>query len=172
MLKPRNAMLGILMILASSDCLTTTIRPGPPTLQKTPSGEVQPGTAKQNVHDKLKSVWAGNGRASDGTFLELNSYATSDGTRLSISRATFSSPSAAQKELNLWGKQATKIIERGVTKNSSGQAVGLRLRGKFPPPKPHEENNGILWTEGKEFFWVSSPSLELALQMEKEFASH
>jgi hypothetical protein len=169
-LKLRNAMLGTLMILPTRECLFMAIMP--PMLQQTTVGEVQHGTGKQNVHDKWKSVWSGDGRAGDGTFLALNSYATSDGTRLSVTRGTFSSPSAAQKELKLWGKQATKIIERGVTKNSSGQAVGLRLRGIFPPPKPHEENNGILWTEGKEFFWVSSPSLELALQVEKEFASH
>jgi hypothetical protein len=160
------------MVLPACCCLSKGVNVGPPTLQNTRTEEVLARNSDQEPHEKLRWVWAGDGRAADGTFLGLNSYETSGGTRVSITHGKFSSPTAAQKELGLWLKQATRIIERKVRKNPSGQPIGVRARGVFPSAKPHEEYSAILWTDGDKYYWVSSPSLELALQVEEELNSH
>jgi len=126
----------------------------------------------RRIPEKWKSLWSGNGKAADGTFLELNSYENSAGIRVSVTQGKFSSPTAAQKELDLWAKHAIKIIERTVKKNSYGQPIDVRARGIFPPTKPHEEYSAILWTDGDKYYWVSSPSMDLALQVEKDINTH
>ena len=125
-----------------------------------------------NTHEKFKSVFSGNGKASDGTFLQLDSYETPNGTRVGVTRGEFTSPAAAERELRHWLKEARRVIEQRTNKDASGKPVGLRVIGIFPVVAPQGENKGILWTEGDKYFWVSSPSLELALQVEEDIKSH
>lgn len=54
----------------------------------------------------------------------------------------------------------------------SGQEDSLRALGIFPAAKAGEEYYAVLWTDSGKLYWVSSPSLELALQVEKELNAH
>jgi hypothetical protein len=170
MIRLRNlALIGCTILFAGLH-LSRALTLGVLTIQKSNAEE---GRHENNrVREKLKSVWAGDGRASDGTLLELNSYETTGGIHVGVTRGKFSSPAAAQNELDLWAKHATKIMLREVRKDSSGQPIGVRAFGVFPSAKAHEEYNAVLWTDGGTYYWVSSPSLELALQIEEELNNH
>ena len=141
-----------------------------PTPRKTSDNERSRGP-DEIQREKLKSIWAGNGRASDGTILALDSYETGSGMRVAITRGKFNSPRAAREELNRWLTQATSIMEHGRRKGSPNQQ-DCRALGIFHSAKAGEEYYAVLWTDSANFYWVSSPSLELLLQVEKELNAH
>lgn len=158
----------VLLTPLSRSSAVTLVRP---TTQKASDSERSRG-AGEIPREKLKSIWAGNGRASDGTFLEFDSYETGSGMRVAITRGEFSSSSAAQKELNRWLAQATRVLENRKSSGFSGQPDSLRALGIFPSVKAGEEYYAVIWTDSGKLYWVSSPSLELALQVEKELNAH
>jgi hypothetical protein len=157
-------------LLLSGPCVWSIIRQGPAVQGDRKSGDQR--NSGQDLHGRLHSVFSGNGKASDGTFLEMNSYETPSGTRVGITRGKFPSPAAAQREFRHWLKQARRVIEERTNKDPSGHSIGLRAIGIFPSVEPQGENSAVLWTDGDKYFWVSSPSLELALQVEEELKSH
>jgi hypothetical protein len=157
-------------LLLSDPYVWSMVRLGVPTQGSSRKGDQS--ESGQDTHGKFKSIFSGNGKALDGTFLEFNSYETPNGTRVGVTRGEFISPAAAQRELLHWLKQASRVIEQRTNKDASGHPIGLRVIGIFPSADRHSENNGILWTDRNKYFWVSSPALELALQVEEDIKSH
>lgn len=106
----------------------------------------------------LKWVWAGDGRASDGTFLGMNIYETPDGTKVSITRGKLRSSKVAEKELKLWMK-STAIANKTSKRDDSGRIVGTRAEVSFSTAT--SKAFAIVWTEGEKFVWISSFSMPL-----------
>lgn len=167
----RSLPLFVCMVLLTPLSRSSAITLVRPPTQKASDSERSRG-AGEIPRAKLKSIWAGNGRASDGTFLEFDSYETGSGMRVAITRGKFSSSSAAQSEIKRWLTRATRILESGMKSAFSDQEDSLRALGIFPSVKAGEEYYAVLWTDSGKLYWVSSPSLELALQVEKELNAH
>lgn len=122
----------------------------------------------KELADKLEWISAGNGRASDGTFLDFTTYQNTKGTQVHLTKGKFTSPSAAEKEMSLWLKTATKVIEQSLVKEATGETIGKRAVASFSVSKSQGEYFAILWTNGSRYYWVSSSSLNLARDLENQ----
>ncbi len=137
---------------------------------KTGPQNSNPAANNDASQEELNWISAGDGRASDGTFLEFYTYKNKKDIRVNLTKGKFTSSSAAQKELSLWLKTATKIIEQGSVKDATGETVGKRAVAFFSESKSHHEYFAILWTNGPKYYWLSSPSLDLARDLENQIA--
>jgi hypothetical protein len=117
--------------------------------------------------EQLEKISAGKGRASHGTLLAFNSYRNAHGTQVSTTRGKFKSPKAAQREWSLSLKRAKRIVERRPLQSASGNHVGQRAVALFHDPNTETEYFAVLWTDGPEYYWISSASLPLALYIEE-----
>jgi hypothetical protein len=132
-----------------------------------PQGHAVPPQGSGHVQT-LKWVWAGDARASDGTFLEMNDYETADGTQVGITRGTFKSSKAAEHELKLWLKSIA-ITTKTPKRDDSGRIIGTRAEASFSTAG--SKRSVILWTERENFVWISSFSMPLCRQMEAQINS-
>jgi hypothetical protein len=126
------------------------------------------GTSAQSRQDPFANGWVGNGRASDGTFLGFGSYKIADGTIVGISHGTFRSPKAAENQLHLWLKSATKVIEHSFSKDPAGNINGERFVGFFAKDQSHEQYYAVVWAQGRRFQSIGASSLDTVLEAEKQ----
>jgi hypothetical protein len=124
------------------------------------------GASSSQQQEQLEKISAGNGKASDGTVLSFNSYRNAHGVQVSTTTGKFKSPRAAQREWSLSLKKAKKIIERRPL-SVAGSHAGQRAVALFHDPDTETEYFAVLWTNGPNYYWVSSASLPLALYVEK-----
>ncbi|HZU29506.1 MAG TPA: hypothetical protein VFB79_00225 [Candidatus Angelobacter sp.] len=119
------------------------------------------GQSNQEDKPKLQPPLLLKGIASDGvTILSLDIYKVENGITVGVSHATFKSNRGAQNEFASRLKH-TDIVSRREQKNGK-RAVVTYLSASG------EEISAILWTDGMDFYGVSSSSLEVAKQVEQE----
>src|SRR4029077_2568692 len=114
-------------------------------------------------------VSLGNGRAGDRTMLDIRLYKSSDGTNVTTVHGHFKSISGARDEFHSRIDGATKIIERGPKKGFLGHDVGERCVIVLPPTKSSTEHTAVVWTNGMDYYEISSRSMRLIIDMEKRY---
>jgi hypothetical protein len=113
--------------------------------------------------------WLANGPAGDGTQLSVRVYMSSEGTEVTTAHGHFKSRAAAKAELERQTKQDGKILERVSRINSSGTVVGERAIVRLAATKLLPEHSSIFLTDGRDYYEISSSSMELALDMAKRY---
>lgn len=98
-------------------------------------------------------------------------YVASDGAKLSMSYAHFSSRGDARRALNDELKKAMEIIERGAKVTKKGQRVGDRVLVVLPSSGSSEHVYSLYWTDTKWLYFVNAPSLRHVLEFEKSYVS-
>jgi hypothetical protein len=129
--------------------------------------QTSPEAAGIPQEEQLERISASNGKASDGTLLSFNSYRSAHRVQVSTTKGRFKSPAAAQREFSVSLKLSKKVMERRLLEDASGNRVGTRAVAVFHDPDTETEYFAVLWTNGPNYYWVSSASLELALNVEK-----
>lgn len=119
------------------------------------------GMGQQSNDEQWRSVEAGNGRFSDGTFLAWNTYEAVDNTRVNVTQGTFRSAEAARKEMHKWLHTASRVVDPLKRDSSGERAVGLFT------PESGGKYTAILVVKGARLIWISSSSVKRAMQMER-----
>ena len=149
---------------------TVTARNALPLGSQFPSASLasaqQLNSKNQDPSEELKLVWMGDGRAKDGTMLGMRSYQTPSGLKVAITHGKFGSPDAAQNEFRIWLALAAKIVEQGHRKDESGAVVGERAVALFKDTDASTQLTAVLWTNGVDYYWVSSSSPRLVFRIE------
>ncbi|MEW6207007.1 MAG: hypothetical protein AB1631_01470 [Acidobacteriota bacterium] len=98
----------------------------------------------------------------------ITGYEASDGERLSIYGATFSSPSGARKKLQKRLDLAIRVIERGPKYDGHGRTVGEQVVAVFQSKEKGKEAVSVMWTNGNRLYSIDAPSISHALEMERK----
>lgn len=125
-------------------------------------------SAPQNSKDPFKGGMFGNGRATDGTLLGIESFDTPNGQHVGVTTGRFSSSEAAQKHLRQSIAGATTMLKDEPFKDKSGNVVGQRVVAHFEKTEKHQDFYVVTWTNGPEYYRVASKDLATALDEEKE----
>jgi hypothetical protein len=126
--------------------------------------------ARPNEEYSLSAL--GNGRAGDGTELSVRVYKSSDGTRVTAAHGHFKSMAAAQAEWERELRQDGKILERGSRTNASGNVVGQRAIAHFSATSVLPERSAVLFTDNRDYYQISSSSMELAVDVAKRYYNY
>jgi hypothetical protein len=114
----------------------------------------------------------GHGQAGDGTDLSIRVCMRSDGTKVTIAHGLFKSMAAAKTELERQLKQGGKVLERGPRTNSSGKVVGQRAIAQFPATDVLPDRAAVFFTEGRDYYGISSSSMVLAVDMARRYYNY
>ena len=106
--------------------------------------------------------------ASSGKSMPFRTYRGSQGTMLEITSGVFGSPAKAKAELRTLLRSASKVIEHGPKKTSSGQIVGDRVVASYADSQPIQRTIIIAWTKGSEYYLLETTApLPRARQFEQ-----
>jgi len=122
-----------------------------------------PNSCKHEFHETLMGL----GQAGDGTLLDVRTFETNSGVKLTTVHGHFASSSAATAELQRRTSKASKIIEKG-EHTAFGLSVGQRVVA-ITSPLGAKERAAVLLTEGTEFYEIISPSMQLVLEFEARY---
>jgi hypothetical protein len=134
-----------------------------------------PSTSAPSTKEKeFELLFFGDGLANDGTtMIAGRGYTSPDCTRLNVDHGEFPSEEAAKDELHEELKWVTEQVTGAVVEQGpmqvSGFVYGERALVRFPATRFHPEHAELLLTDGKHFYRISSPSLQLVLEEEKYF---
>jgi hypothetical protein len=125
-----------------------------------------PNSCKHEFHETLMGL----GQAGDGTLLDVRTFETNSGVKLTTVHGHFASSSAATAELQRRTSKASKILEKGERK-AYGLSVGQRVVAITSPLEGAAERATVFLTEGPEFYEIISPSMQLVLEFEARYYS-
>lgn len=126
---------------------------------------------KQSDVLEFNEVSNKKGNTREGVPFSARLFQSSDGIDVSVWRENHNSAPRANKELRRKLKRAATIIERGPKLGQKGQRIGERVIVTFAPAGSQKEHSSVLWTNGSQLYYVESPSLKHALEVEKKFYS-
>jgi len=107
-------------------------------------------------------------KAVDGKTMRFTTFKGSNGTFLSITRATFSSPKVARAEVQAELKSAKEIIQHYPKRTSTGRVIGDRAVVSYT--EHNKQYIAVAWTEGRKYYSLETSSpLQRALQLEERF---
>ncbi|HEV8428743.1 MAG TPA: hypothetical protein VGQ41_12655 [Pyrinomonadaceae bacterium] len=109
------------------------------------------------------------GATKDGAPFASQAYQSSDGIGVSVTRENRDSATRASKELQRKLKATTRVIERSPKLDEKGRRVGERVVAMFALDDSQKEQASVLWTNGRQFYYIESLSLKHALEFEKQF---
>jgi hypothetical protein len=109
-----------------------------------------------------------NGRAGDGTVLSMRVYEGRGGIKVTIAHGHFKSRAAAKVELDRQVKHEGKILERASRTDAFGKVIGERVVAQLSATDSLPERFAVLLTDGLDYYEVSSPSLEMAVDLAKQ----
>ena len=118
---------------------------------------------------EFKSLSAGSGRKRDGTRFSFALYESADRTGISATTEKYRTPNAAKRALRKKMEHAVKVVETGTKLNQDGKRKGERAVAMFAPEGTYRAQATVLWTDGSDFHYIQSPSLQRALEFEKKF---
>lgn len=105
----------------------------------------------------------------DGGFWSGSSYIAQDCTPIAYSHSQFTSQERAEQELQRQAALATEILEkRSLQKPLATVFLGERIVGRFANKHSSFDTMKIIWVEDNYLCEINSPSLPLALAMEKQ----
>src|SRR5438445_5201340 len=125
--------------------------------QSTPGStqpQVQDGKDTSAKH-KFSQLFMAAGAAGDGTPLDIRTFETPDGIKLTTVHGQFSTPEAASAELHRRMAEASKIVEQG-SRTAFGLPIGERVVAIIAPMKKLPERPTVLLTDGSDFYQISS----------------
>jgi hypothetical protein len=110
-----------------------------------------------------------NGQNQDGGWTSGSTYVAQDCSPAESFRSEFKSPERAKQELELRASQAVEIIEKGPPKDFWQQVFfGERVVARFVRRAPSRGVFAVMWVEGNYFREISSSSLPVVLEMERQ----
>jgi len=111
----------------------------------------------------------GHGVTDDGLPMGRGGITSSDGMNFSWQRITYESPEDAKDELQRKLNEAAEIIKSEPNLDHKGWQVGEKAMATFPVAKASSGVFAkILWTNGSDFGYLESSSLENLLKYEKD----
>lgn len=114
-----------------------------------------------------KVVAMGDMEAHDGTPFSFTSYKAPDGATVTVISGDFSSVEEATAELDFQKKEAQKVIKEEAICGKNGAVIGRRIVTLLEKTQAQAALAQVAWTEGVTFYLIASPSLEIALEWEK-----
>jgi hypothetical protein len=102
----------------------------------------------------------------EGDRLALTGYRSSDGVMLSVLHNTFDDDDESTKVFHNGIARATKVLVMGHATDGAGRAAGQRAQIIVKDPNKNEMLSEVLWTEGREFYEIFSPSTRDTLALE------
>ena len=94
-------------------------------------------------------------------------YALPNGKKLGEGNACHASFKEATKEMRVWLKEATQIIETVAPPKSMARSRSERVVASFPRDKFGNEWVRIMWTQDRCIHWIAAPDLDHALALKK-----
>lgn len=156
----------IVITLAGVSAAALWLRPAP---TKKEGMALTQQVIKQEKALEFNEVSSEKGTTKDGAPFSSQLYQSSDGVGLTVTRENRDTADRANKELQRKLKGATRIIERGSKLDEKGQRVGERVVAMFALDDSQKEQASVLWTSGRQFYYIESLSLKHALEFEKQF---
>jgi hypothetical protein len=111
---------------------------------------------------------AGKAATKNGIPASFSSISSSDGMRFSQWSEYHHSPRAASRTLEEALKRTTAIVEKKVLCDQEARQVGEQVVATFSSQHPHFGAASLLWTNGSNFRYVASPSLQNIMEYEKD----
>lgn len=139
--------------------------PEPKTISVEESKSAPPADEKKRTyeHEMQASGYSGSYRACFGAL------SSTDGMKFSSTNIYFGSPKRANRELQKNLKQAVEVIKREPTFDKQGGRVGEKVIATFAPYEGSSAVSAkLLWTEGADFGYIISSSLQNILEYEKD----
>jgi hypothetical protein len=115
----------------------------------------------------IKMLTIGERIMSSGRHGAFRIYEASDGTRATVSYASFESPQAAKAQMRLWLRSAKKTIRWEEKKDQRGQVVGERALAVAKDAKSNKKLFLIIRRDTLNCYIIDSLSLPVAEQVEK-----
>jgi hypothetical protein len=101
----------------------------------------------------------------------VQSYELPDGQTMIEGSVGYPSKHRTKKEYKEWLAKATSVIERVPDSKNRFGNIGERIVALFPTDATGKEWATILWYDGGSYFsYIQAPSVELALEFEKNNA--
>jgi hypothetical protein len=94
-------------------------------------------------------------------------YSAPDGTKAEIHYTTFGSLRDAERQTEQWLKPVKKVIRKENEKDETGQVMGIRIVAMMRGGESGEKLFLIIRRDGLKCFFISSPSLTVAMQVEE-----
>jgi hypothetical protein len=115
----------------------------------------------------LKMVVIGEKIMSTGRHGAFRIYEAPNGTRATVSYATFDSTSDAQRQTRQWLRYVRKILRREKRRDRHNHVIGERAVALDQTEEATQEVYLIIRRDGLNCYLIDSPSLSVALQVEK-----
>jgi hypothetical protein len=150
--------------------LSGSVHPSPPTERRSPAN---PQAAFKTSPPAAGPRWSytvtqmGEGVAEGAPRIAETTYKRSDGAILTVGHAQFASAELASRHLDKLLAQASKVLSGREKKYRNGTAVGDRIEIMFRSAGKPSQVFAIYWTDGTDFYGISSASLQVALEFEK-----
>ena len=122
--------------------------------------------ADSGNNQALELVRVGNGRLPDGHDFALRVYATTDGTRGTISFSQFTSLQDAQQLIREWLKLAQSVTTREHNKGKGGRIISDRMEATRVEPKSGKKEYLIIRRDNLNCYFIQSLSPRVAKQVE------
>jgi len=136
---------------------------------KTMENGNRPSDMKQGQASEFRELSSGKGTTKDGAPFSTQAYESKDGVKILVMRENRDSPERASRRLQERTKEAVEIVEQGSKVDEKGQRVGERVVATFTKNGSSEKEVVILWTNGQQFHYIQSSSLQVAREFEKKF---
>ena len=94
-------------------------------------------------------------------------YALPNGKKLGEGNDCYASFNEAKKEMKVWLKDATRIIETVSPSKRFAEPRSERVVASFPKDQFGNEWVRIMWVHGECIHWISAQDLDYALALEK-----
>jgi hypothetical protein len=158
--------LSFLLVLASSQALSQNARCVLRANRPSAEASLQlPSTISEDqstLRFRLETI--SDGKANDGTWWKRFNFLTSAGNKVVLQKFPFSSVERAQKELNVFLKHSSKVIDRA--SGADGAENGERLVLEFQD-RDRQKSYAICWTQGPTFSQIAGIRLPEILEFEK-----
>jgi hypothetical protein len=124
------------------------------------------GSGAGPVKEDLKLIASGEEVMSSGRRGAFRIYVTSDGTRATVSYASFNSLQDAQHQFELWSKIAKKVMQKEGNKDQDGRVTGQRTVATTKDKTASGDWFLIIRRVGLNCYFVRSLSLPVAIEVE------
>ncbi len=140
-----------------------------PSAKVVPAANIPAPPTQVEVNRTYRPGMHAQGWVEDGSPACFGTVESSDGANFSWTTIRYNSPKRVNKELNKKLAKAVEIIKRKVLFDRDGKKVGEQVIATFGPAEEMSAVSAeLLWTNGANFGYVSSTSLENILAYEKD----
>lgn len=161
-------MLTISIYLVAELLVTSSFMPLSPRALNSQSTTI-PEMQEPGIETEFRSLSAGRGRKKDGTPFSFALYQSADRTGVSVTTEKYRTENAAKRALRKEMRHAVKVVDKATKLSQGGKRIGERAVVMFAAQGTSMAQATVLWTDGSDFHYIKSSSLQRALEFEKKF---